>query len=212
MGVAGVPDSAGRRPGPSPAAAGGGGRRRQPVSVPQRRRTGVLAASAPAVRAAGRSGSGAGADVRRQPRHLGLSGQRQRHRPHGDHSPGAGGLRHHRGVAGSAHRSGDHAQPCAAGPAGGIVAGGERPGLRGPCAGGGAAPSTGGGRSERRHQHRGPEGGPYHQGGGAGGAGHGTAGGHRHGGATADLRSVRNRTYRRTVCPQHGGRVGQNVV
>ena len=59
---------------------------------------------------------------------------------------------------------------------------------------------------------RGPEGGPYHQGGGAGGAGHGAAGDHRHGGATADLRGVGDGTHRRTVCPQHGGRVGQNVV
>ena len=54
--------------------------------------------------------------------------------------------------------------------------------------------------------------GPYHQGGGAGGAGHGAAGGHRHGGTAADLRGVGDGTHRRTVCPQHGGRVGQNVV
>ena len=69
-----------------------------------------------------------------------------------------------------------------------------------------------GGGPEHRHQHRGPESGPYYQGGGAGGAGHGAAGGHRHGGTAADLRGVGDGTHRRTVCPQHGGRVGQNVV
>lgn len=37
-------------------------------------------------------------------------------------------------------------------------------------------------------------------------------GGHRHGGTAADLRGVGDGTHRRTVCPQHGGRVGQNVV